>query len=202
MVAKTSSWLESEDNVAAQVRLERESRGWSTAELAERMRAVGCPINQSAIWRIESGTPRRRISVDELVAMARVFETTLQDLTLPPVLHVHKKLMRMVADHYTNIVGIADTAKDLWNGYLELGTAARGHPDAVKLMFDRNSARAELKDGRHMTSLEVEVGRAVKTTEDSYSEFMKLMTAILEATYEQRAKAMEKAKSARPDEEQ
>lgn len=49
--------LYSEGNVAARVALEREVRGWSTTELAERVTRAGIKMNQTAVWRIENGTP-------------------------------------------------------------------------------------------------------------------------------------------------
>ncbi|MFG3525174.1 helix-turn-helix transcriptional regulator [Streptomyces sp. NPDC047917] len=73
-----------EDHVATRIKLEREVRGWSTVKLAEEMAAVGHPINQSAIWRIESGKPRRRVNLDEALGFCKVFELTMQDLTGPP----------------------------------------------------------------------------------------------------------------------
>ncbi|MEU4150457.1 helix-turn-helix transcriptional regulator [Streptomyces sp. NPDC046860] len=73
-----------EDHVAARIKLEREVRGWSTVKLAEEMAAAGHPINQSAIWRIESGKPRRRVNLDEALGFCKVFDITMQDLTGPP----------------------------------------------------------------------------------------------------------------------
>lgn len=73
-----------EDHAAARIKLEREVRGWSTVKLAEEMAAAGHPINQSAIWRIESGKPRRRVNLDEALGFCQVFGITMQDLTGPP----------------------------------------------------------------------------------------------------------------------
>lgn len=73
-----------EDHVAARIKLEREARGWSTVKLAEEMADAGHPINQSAIWRIESGKPRRRVNLDEALGFCKVFDITMQDLTGPP----------------------------------------------------------------------------------------------------------------------
>ncbi|MFE0720212.1 helix-turn-helix domain-containing protein [Streptomyces rochei] len=69
--------------MAEHVRLERERRGWSTAELARHVSSAGVSMSQSAVWRIENGEPRRKISVDELVAFARVFNKTIDDLLAP-----------------------------------------------------------------------------------------------------------------------
>ena len=83
--------LFSEDELARRVALEREQRGWTYEGMARRMTAAGCPINQSALYKIEKGTkrkdgepgPARRITVDELVAMARVFGLPVEQLLLP-----------------------------------------------------------------------------------------------------------------------
>lgn len=84
--------LKSEESLARRIEFERKRRKWTHDGLADRMKRVGCPIRGSAIYKIENGnrrapdgTPLRRgISVDELVALAKVFETSLDDLLLPP----------------------------------------------------------------------------------------------------------------------
>lgn len=72
-----------EDHVAERIKLEREARGWSTVTLAERMADAGHPVNQSAIWRIESGKPRRRVNLDEALGFCKVFDLTFDELTSP-----------------------------------------------------------------------------------------------------------------------
>ncbi len=83
--------LFSEEGLARRIAFERERRGMSYEGLARRMTDAGCPINQSALYKIEKGTkrpggvvgPPRRITVDELVALAEVFETSVEQLLLP-----------------------------------------------------------------------------------------------------------------------
>lgn len=77
--------LYSEGNAAARVALEREVRGWSTIELAQRVTKAGVKMNQTAVWRIENGEPRRRINLDEALALSRVFELPLEELMSPPL---------------------------------------------------------------------------------------------------------------------
>ena len=73
------------DELASQrIRYERERRGWSTAELARRVTEAGCKINQSSVWAIESGEPRRRVSLGEAVAFAQVLGMTLDELMTAP----------------------------------------------------------------------------------------------------------------------
>jgi len=78
--------MHSEENLARRVAYERERRGWSYEGTAARMTVVGCAVQGSAIYKIEKGSPRRRISVDELVAFANIFELELPDLLIPPEL--------------------------------------------------------------------------------------------------------------------
>lgn len=84
--------LFSEEGLAQRVGYERERRGWTYESLAARMTAVGCPINQSALYKIEKGEPRRRITVDELVALSRVLDTPVEHLLLPPELAATERL--------------------------------------------------------------------------------------------------------------
>jgi transcriptional regulator with XRE-family HTH domain len=74
--------LTGEPQLAERIGYERERRGWSYEQLAKRMTDVGCPMNQSAIYKIEKATPRRRITVDELLAFAKVFDTNISALLL------------------------------------------------------------------------------------------------------------------------
>ena len=49
-------------------------------DFAMLMAAAGCPIPPSAIFKIEKGEPRRKISVDELVAISIVLGVPVQEL--------------------------------------------------------------------------------------------------------------------------
>ena len=69
-----------ESALAFRIESERGARGWSLATLAEEMTAVGCPIDASAIYKIEKGSPRRRITVDELAALSRVWAIPMDRL--------------------------------------------------------------------------------------------------------------------------
>ena len=84
--------LLTETALAARVAYEREVRGWTYDGLAKRMTDVGCAINQSGLYKIERGEPRRRITVDELVAFSQVFEIPVEQLLLPPELALSRRL--------------------------------------------------------------------------------------------------------------
>ncbi|MGC1211268.1 MAG: helix-turn-helix transcriptional regulator [Micromonospora sp.] len=88
--------LRGEANLADRVAYERKERGWTTEGLAQRMTAAGCPINQSAIWKIEDGKPRRRITYDEALAFAEVFGIPLDELSAPPELAADRTALRLL----------------------------------------------------------------------------------------------------------
>src|ERR1700761_9131156 len=63
--------------IRARLRGLREARGWSLDALAAR-----CHLSPSTLSRIETG--HRRISVDQLVTLARALGTSLDQLVEPP----------------------------------------------------------------------------------------------------------------------
>lgn len=81
---KRASTMQAEEALALRIAFERERRGWSPAGLASRLSKIGCPMTQSGIWKIENGEPRRRITFDEAVAFAKVFEVPLDELATSP----------------------------------------------------------------------------------------------------------------------
>jgi len=66
------------------------------------MTTAGCPINQSAVNKIEQGDPPRRVTVDELVAFAKVYELEIEDLLLP----AHAARDKEIAESYRKISGV------------------------------------------------------------------------------------------------
>ena len=88
--------IQSEETLARRIAYERQRLDMSYAGLAKRMTDAGCAIDQSAVYKIEKGSPRRRISVDELVAMSEVFKVALPDLLLPPELAIDARTHELV----------------------------------------------------------------------------------------------------------
>lgn len=99
-----------EDNIAERVKLEREARGWSTVTLAEKMAEIGHPIGQSAVWRIESGKPRRRVNTDEALGFCKIFDMTLDELASPPGQMANPIIRRLVGEYV-----------ELWKEWRSLG---------------------------------------------------------------------------------
>lgn len=75
--------VQSEANLARRIAYERERHQWSYEHLAQAMTDAGCPIQGSALYKIEKGKPRRRVTVDELVAFAAILDVPAQDLLRP-----------------------------------------------------------------------------------------------------------------------
>ncbi|MGP4115197.1 helix-turn-helix domain-containing protein [Streptomyces sp. 4N509B] len=75
-------------------KLERETRGWGTNSLSDRLNAAGYEINPSAVWRIENG--KRRVNLDEAIGFAEVFGISLENLVGPPRLAAHSRAMDLV----------------------------------------------------------------------------------------------------------
>lgn len=96
--------LTDEVDLARRIAYEREVRGWTYDGLAKRMTNLGCPIQASALYKIEKGEPRRRINVVEHVAFARVFESSLDDLLLPPEVVMDQRLKTLVREWKTAFI--------------------------------------------------------------------------------------------------
>jgi transcriptional regulator with XRE-family HTH domain len=90
--------LQSEENLARRIAYERDRRGWTYESIAKRLTDVGCPIQGSAIYKIEKGNPRRRISVDEFVAFTRIFEVSAADLLIPLELIAEHEALNLIAE--------------------------------------------------------------------------------------------------------
>lgn len=74
--------IRAEDTLAERVMYERMKREWSYETLAARMTDLGCHIHPSALFKIEKGRPRRRITVDELIGLGLAFGVPTEDLLM------------------------------------------------------------------------------------------------------------------------
>lgn len=74
--------IPAEDALAARIIVERTARAWTYADLADAMTGVGCPIQASAIYKIEKGEPRRRVTVNELAALSEVWAIPMDRLVM------------------------------------------------------------------------------------------------------------------------
>jgi transcriptional regulator with XRE-family HTH domain len=95
--------LANEENVARRIAHEREARGWSYEGLADRMTRAGYPIHASAIFKIEKGKPARRVTVDEMVGFANVFDIPVGDLLEPMVTVTNREALKLLESIETRI---------------------------------------------------------------------------------------------------
>lgn len=150
-----------EDNVADHVRIEREARGWSTAELARHVTEAGCPISQSAVWRIESGEPRRKISVDELIAFSRVFGKPIEALLRPPRPEYPSDLVQ------TYLIQWMDQESKVWDARLNASLAFNDLVEVLRIFPGATTHLAqmleELLEAWHLTFLEGEMMKTLKS---------------------------------------
>ena len=115
-----------EDNLAIRIAIERSARHWSNDDLAKRMSEAGCPMTGSAIFKIEKAIPRRRIVVDELIAFAKVFGLSVNELLLPVQLAMNKESARLAQD-WAGAINVArnaiydqESCKERWQEYVTL----------------------------------------------------------------------------------
>jgi transcriptional regulator with XRE-family HTH domain len=90
--------LASEANLARRIAYERDARGLSYEALAAAMTEQGCAIQGSAIYKIEKSDPPRRVTVDELVALAKVFDLKIDDILKPMALIEKKRAEELIAE--------------------------------------------------------------------------------------------------------
>jgi transcriptional regulator with XRE-family HTH domain len=140
-----------EDNLARRIAAEREARGWTYDGLAKRMTDAGCPMNQSALYKIEQLTPRRRITVDELVAFSRVFGVPVEQLLLPPEIALADELAERVLewDQAQARVTAAEKERDgAWDRVSAWVRQYPEHADKVAAVLRRLSERVFESDDR------------------------------------------------------
>jgi transcriptional regulator with XRE-family HTH domain len=89
-----------ETALARRVAREREKRDLSYEALAIQMKRHGCPINASALYRIEKGDNQtgkpRRITVDELMGFAAVFNIPVERLLEAPEVAARQDFVELI----------------------------------------------------------------------------------------------------------
>ena len=174
--------IAAEANLADRIRMEREARSLTNEGLAKLMTDAGCSMHGSAIHKIENGEPRRRISVDELVAFASVFETSVEEL-LTPVELLRKERAKQVVEEVeaarTKMVDAAAALVDAYAAYFDL---AAYDPDlreyAEHHLFPVDDSGEESEPS--LMTVEVD-GKPVEVDDSRIREtFMDFQAAIIE----------------------
>ncbi|WP_410468680.1 XRE family transcriptional regulator [Streptomyces albidoflavus] len=141
--------------VAAGRRLPGRGRGASTLRGRQVRRR-----HQTAVWRIENGTPRRRINLDEALAFTRVFELPLEELMSPPLEGLDIDSRRLVQEAVEAFYETRDARDRLHRAVVAIADHIKAHPDSsraiheqcLRLMGDERDARTlsnDIEDGGH-----------------------------------------------------
>lgn len=118
-----------EENLALRIAAEREQRCLSYEALAQAMTERGCPIQKSALQKIEKGKPRRGIKVDELIALADVFDVEVQDLLTDMELIRKRHLQQVVARLDPAEDSLIQAVTDVMQVWIDFWELAADDPD-------------------------------------------------------------------------
>jgi transcriptional regulator with XRE-family HTH domain len=88
-----------EGALADRIDLLRTERGWSYERLSKELATLGCRVAASSLHKIERGTPRRPISVNELFALAAVFGMDVLAFAEPATIRNRERVKRLFDRH-------------------------------------------------------------------------------------------------------
>jgi hypothetical protein len=99
------------------------------------MTAAGCAIQGSAIYRIDKGEPPRQVTVDELLALADVFDVeNITDLLQPVELIEQKWAEAVAADFISATRELDDAQANAVRAVLRLAEVARTSADLYEFV--------------------------------------------------------------------
>jgi transcriptional regulator with XRE-family HTH domain len=159
--------IEGESNLARRVQREREYRGMSYEALAKAMTAAGCSIQASAIFKIEKGDPPRRITVDELVAFADVFEVEVADLLTPVEVLRTERGKKILQDIDDADVAFMDAIGRLMNSYSEYFDLAAYEPDMREYIDNHRFGHEVANEASQLPIMTVEIDGVVVEWDDT-----------------------------------
>lgn len=178
----TGRSLFAERHLAQRVAMERRRRGWTYASLETRTKQAGCAIAASALWKIENppGGRPRRITVDELVVLSRVFGLPMAELVMDPAEALPEHLAAtaeqaalILHQMYLLELEVHALAEDHARHVSDLYAGLRGQPEVlekVKSLFEARQAPEWVvgTEERHAADIIRELmERAVRSTEES-----------------------------------
>lgn len=153
--------------VAWNVRLHRENRSWSQADLAQKMAAAGWKYHPQTVHRVESG--QRKVTIGEAEALARIFGTTVDSLTWPDmVTHTSAWLGMFIARADTAFGQIVTQTRELLfdREHLERALAEIGR----RGIGDHEDVRAHINDARSVLD-DANPEQAVEAGREQYAEW-------------------------------
>lgn len=165
--------LENEQNLARRIALEREGRGMTYEGLARRMSDAGCATHASALYKVEKGNPPRRVTVSELIALASIFETPIEDLLMPPELRNEREAWDLLHSLTENLSQLGNQVRDLSNSINRLHTIAADSPEVGAVLRDLFARKPWIASTIESISDEAK---------GTYEEFVRLETIQSEAS--------------------
>ena len=138
--------IESETSLARRITLEREARELSPVVLAQKMGEAGCPISASAIYRIERADPPRRITVNELVALADVFHIPVGELLTPVELIEKERATELARQIPAALDNYEHSVIDALRLVYEYSVLAGTSEDLSEFMHDQLQAASTRRD--------------------------------------------------------
>ena len=106
--------IHAREALAANIQRHRQIRRWTPEGLAQRMHAAGCPIQTSAIYKIEKHG--RTVDADELVTFAGVFDVSVAELLgqdPDPWQHLPRGTKQLVYDYQEAVQHFHDALFEL-----------------------------------------------------------------------------------------
>lgn len=119
-----------ETELARRIAHERKRLGLSYQGLAIQMRRHGAPTDASALYRIEKGDPPRRITVNELVALARTFDLSVEELLRPVSAVLYAEIERLIINQQEALDAFFTAIDDLRRASQEVAVAFAKATDA------------------------------------------------------------------------
>jgi transcriptional regulator with XRE-family HTH domain len=120
-----------EGALADRIGLLRTERGWSYERLSKELAILGCRVAISSLHKIERGTPRRPISVDELFALAAVFKMDVLSLAEPLAIRDRARVKRLLDRYARDVEEMVDWRQDAHETVEALLAAAKHVDDDV-----------------------------------------------------------------------
>jgi hypothetical protein len=129
------------------------------------MTDAGCAIDQSALYKIEKGNPRRHIQVDELIAFSKVFAVPIDELLEAPELYAKKRALAALkqyrqaqAAYYAALDELAEVSEDpLVNDVLNDVLVLDDVPTA-EIHYALSKMRRAAVEGKHDEVAEIYYG--------------------------------------------
>ena len=143
-----------ERHLARRIAYERATAGMSLEGLAKRMTNVGCSIHASAIYKIETADPPRRITVSELVAFSQVFGIPVSELLLPPEAAASREAAELLTHWHESKTALWEAQRQADESLEHLLNYVASHPEvSSELKAVVSDWSRELTDDRERANL-------------------------------------------------